>query len=157
MYYASQFFVPSFGTSVHTIAKYESNNKAGMIAFEYGYGTVFLSSPHPEYEEDSDRDDTTFGDELEDPDSEWDFLLRISKWLVDASSDGPTTTTTTTTPIIGTTTPTTTTSGPINETITDTTTIPTSENLDLPLTVGASIGGALVLVVVAILYRRMQV
>ncbi|MCK5389113.1 MAG: hypothetical protein KAJ36_01400, partial [Candidatus Thorarchaeota archaeon] len=72
MYYGSQYFVPTIRTDVHVVARYDSNNQPGMIACEYGDGTVFLSSPHPEYEEDSDRDDTTFGDDLDDPDSEWD-------------------------------------------------------------------------------------
>jgi glutamine amidotransferase-like uncharacterized protein len=85
LYYASQYFIPEFGTSVQVIATYDCNEKAGMIAFSYGYGTVFLSSPHPEYEENSDRDGTTFVDYLNDPESEWDLLLRVSRWLVLAS------------------------------------------------------------------------
>jgi glutamine amidotransferase-like uncharacterized protein len=85
LYYASQFFTPRWGTSVHTIATYDYNSEAGMIAFEYGNGTVFLSSPHPEYEENDDRDGTTFGSDLSDPDSEWTLLFIVSKWLVDAS------------------------------------------------------------------------
>jgi len=89
MYYASQYFIPNEGVNdIHVVATYESG-KAGMIAFEYGYGTVFLSSPHPEYEENSDRDDTSEFDYLDDPDSEWDFLLRISEWLIEASSEAP--------------------------------------------------------------------
>jgi len=55
MYYGSQYFKPGIGTDVHVVAAYNHNRQAGMIAFEYGSGTVFLSSPHPEYEEDSDR------------------------------------------------------------------------------------------------------
>ena len=97
MYYASQSFLPRYGTSVHVIATYECNNAAGMVACEYGYGTVFLSSPHPEYEENDDRDGTTFGDDIVDPDSEWPLLLRVSMWLVEASSEVPTTTPPTTT------------------------------------------------------------
>jgi glutamine amidotransferase-like uncharacterized protein len=85
LYYASQYFRPNSGTSVQVIATYDYNERAGMIAFHYGSGTVFLSSPHPEYEEDSDRDDTTFADYLNDPESEWDLLLRVSRWLVEAS------------------------------------------------------------------------
>ena len=85
MYYGSQYFVPRTGFSVHTIATYDYNGEAGMVAFEHQNGTVFLSSPHPEYEESNDRDDTTFGNSFDDPDSEWDILLRVSKWLIDAS------------------------------------------------------------------------
>jgi glutamine amidotransferase-like uncharacterized protein len=85
MYYGSQYFVPGASFPVHTIATYDYNDQPGMIAFEHENGTVFLSSPHPEYEENSDRDDTTFGNGQDDPDSEWDILFRVSKWLIDAS------------------------------------------------------------------------
>jgi glutamine amidotransferase PdxT len=85
MYYASQYFVPNTAVDVHVVATYEYNGEAGMVAFEHENGTVFLSSPHPEYEEMSDRDNTSFGSDLDDPDSEWDMLLQVSKWLVDAS------------------------------------------------------------------------
>lgn len=132
MYYASQYFVPRAETDVHVVATYEYNGEAGMVAFEYENGTVFLSSPHPEYEEDNDRDDTTFGDDLVDPDSEWDLLLRVSKWLIEASIVEPVSSTTTPTPT------------------------PTTITLDLPLIAVASTGGAIVVLTVAALYRRMH-
>ncbi|MFW9836922.1 MAG: BPL-N domain-containing protein [Candidatus Thorarchaeota archaeon] len=139
MYYGSQHFTPNpyEATSIHTIATYDSNSEIGMVAFEYEAGTVFLSSPHPEYEEDSNRDDTTFGDDLTDPDSEWDLLLRVSKWLIDASViefSSSTTTTTTTTDI----------SIPS----------PTSGTLDIPLIAGVSSVFVLAIAVVVVLYRR---
>ena len=113
-----------------------------MIAFEYGAGTVFLSSPHPEYEENSDRDDTTFGDDLDDPDSEWDLLFRVSKWLIEASSDEPPSTTTTTA-----------TAATNITTSTTNTTIPNT--LDVPLIAVTSTGcGILVLIVVVYLRRK---
>ncbi len=89
LYYGSQYFFPSLGTAVHNVATYEYNDEAGMIAFKYGNGTVFLSSPHPEYEENDDRDGTTFYSNYDDPDSEWDLLLRVSKWLIVASYVDP--------------------------------------------------------------------
>lgn len=140
MYYASQWFYPSVGADVHVIATYNQNNQAGMIAFEYGNGTVFLSSPHPEYEEDSDRDDTTFGDDLDDPDSEWDLLLRVSTWLIEASYVEPVDTTTTTTTLANTT----------------TTTLTVTNTLDLPLIAVVSAGGAIAVLTVIALYRRMH-
>ncbi len=144
MYYASQYFAPTLGTTVHNVATYEPDGRAGMIAFEYGNGTVFLSSPHPEYEEDSDRDDTTFVDDLDDPDSEWDLLFRVSKWLIEASyvepvSTTPTTTTTTTT-----------------TTATTNTTAATTLPFDLPLIAVTSIGGVIVVLTVVVLYRRVH-
>ncbi|MFW9844989.1 MAG: hypothetical protein ACFFEV_10470, partial [Candidatus Thorarchaeota archaeon] len=148
MYYASQYFVPTYGTEddIHIVASYNHNNQAGMVAFEYGAGTVFLSSPHPEYEEDSTRDDTTFGDDLEDPDTEWDLLLRVSKWLVDAS---PNTSLFTTTSITSTTSTTTTTITTTNGTETGI--------LEFPLIVAVSTSTVFVLLIVVIQYRRIRV
>ncbi|MFW9961334.1 MAG: BPL-N domain-containing protein [Candidatus Thorarchaeota archaeon] len=85
MYWNSAFFYGDGMTTAIPIANYSNNNRPGMIAFRYGEGTVFLSSPHPEYEEGDSRDGTGFSDFLEDPDSEWSLLLRVSCWLVDAS------------------------------------------------------------------------
>jgi glutamine amidotransferase-like uncharacterized protein len=132
MYYASQYFNPREGADVHVIATYEYNDEAGMVAFEYENGTVFLSSPHPEYEEDSDRDDTTFGDSHDDPESEWDLLFRVSKWLIEASYVEPSSTTS------------------------PSTTTLTTGTLDLPLIAVASTGFVIVVLTVAVLYRRMQ-
>jgi glutamine amidotransferase-like uncharacterized protein len=86
MYWGSSYFYGQEISGVIPIANYSMNNKPGMIALHYSYGTVFLSSPHPEYEEGSDRDGTNFGDYLNDPDTEWNMLLKVSCWLVDASA-----------------------------------------------------------------------
>ncbi|MHA2424188.1 MAG: BPL-N domain-containing protein [Candidatus Thorarchaeota archaeon] len=85
MYWSSSYFSPASGFDMIPIATYDYNDEAGMIAFEHEAGTVFLSSPHPEYEEGDDRDDTPFRDDLNDPDSEWDILFRVSTWLIEAS------------------------------------------------------------------------
>lgn len=92
MYWTSSYFSPREGAAIIPIALYDYNDRPGMIALNYGQGTVFLSSPHPEYEEGSNQDGTTFGDELSDPESEWGVLLRVSSWLIDASAVQPTTT-----------------------------------------------------------------
>lgn len=134
MYYASQYFTPQYGTTIHKIASFDYNDKAGMIAGKYGNGTVFLSSPHPEYEEDNDRDDTTFGDDLEDPESEWDLLLRVSIWLIEASYVEPVSSETTPTP-----------------TPTESATTP-----DLPMIAVGSTGGVIILLTIVILYRRVH-
>ncbi|TFG28510.1 hypothetical protein EU528_11090 [Candidatus Thorarchaeota archaeon] len=139
MYYASKYFVPTTGFFVHTIATYNLSGRVGMIAFEYGYGTVFLSSPHPEYEENGDRDDTSVFDYLDDPDSEWDFLLQVSKWLVETSTEAP---------------PSATTTASSTTTTTISTNTTTNTPLDLPLITTASASAVLAVLVVAILYRR---
>lgn len=85
MYWASAYFYSSDMSDIIPITTYAYNDKPGMIALMYGDGTVFLSSSHPEYEEDSTRDGTNDYDYLNDPDSEWNLLLKVSHWLIDAS------------------------------------------------------------------------
>jgi glutamine amidotransferase-like uncharacterized protein len=85
MYWGSSFFYSDDMSNIIPICTYPSNDRPGMIAFTYSIGTVFLSSPHPEYEEGDDRDGVTLYDDLNDPDSEWNLLLKVSRWLVDES------------------------------------------------------------------------
>jgi glutamine amidotransferase-like uncharacterized protein len=84
LYWGSSYF-DDYNDWVIPIAFYPQNNRPGMIAFQKGLGTVFLSSPHPEFEEGDDRDGVSSFDTLNDPDSEWDLMLNVSKWLVDIS------------------------------------------------------------------------
>lgn len=62
--------------------------QAAMIAFEYGSGRVVLSGPHPEIEEDSDRDGVTLTDEatLDDQGSDWDLVAKLLAWLTNPNS-----------------------------------------------------------------------
>jgi glutamine amidotransferase-like uncharacterized protein len=85
LYDASGYFEAADPTGIIPIMTYPGTELPAMIAFSYENGTVFLSSPHPEYEEGSDRDGTDIYDSLEDPDSEWDFMLKICRWLIEAS------------------------------------------------------------------------
>lgn len=85
-YESSGYFLSDNMTGIIPILTYTDTGYAGMIAFEYGNGTVFLSGPHPEYEEGSMRDDTDFWDSEPDPDSEWNFMLKITMWLLEESS-----------------------------------------------------------------------
>jgi glutamine amidotransferase-like uncharacterized protein len=85
LYDASGYFEANDLSGIIPIMTYPGTELPAMIGFTYGNGTTFLSSPHPEYEEGSDRDGTDIYDSLEDPDSEWDFMLKICRWLVDGS------------------------------------------------------------------------
>jgi len=67
-----------------------------MIAFEYEEGRVFLSGPHPEWEEGSNRDGCTWENFFDDQGSEWDLMLKISLWLTEGFTTSTTTTTTST-------------------------------------------------------------
>lgn len=85
-YEASGYFLADNMTGIIPICTYTDSGFAGMIAFEYGNGTVFLSSPHPEYEEGSMRDNTDFWDTNPDPDSEWTLMMKVCQWLLEEST-----------------------------------------------------------------------
>lgn len=85
LYWGSSYFIPDEGFDYIPLARYAEGNGPGMIAFEYQQGNAFLSSPHPEYEEESARDGTDEFDEYTDLDSEWEFLLRVAVWQVESS------------------------------------------------------------------------
>ena len=88
LYWSSGYFYSDNETYVSTvipITLYPQNNEPSMIVCRYGAGTVFLSYPHPEYEEDSERDGTDQFDYYDDPDSEWNLLMKVSLWLIEAS------------------------------------------------------------------------
>ena len=51
-----------------------------MVAFEYGWGRVFLIGPHPEWEEDSDRDGFEPWPEHDDRGSDWPLMRNVTYW-----------------------------------------------------------------------------
>ena len=87
LFWGSAYFYPNQGQQFNTIAYYGTSNKPGMITFRYGLGAVFLSSPHGEFEENSERDGTDEFDYLNDIDSEWNLYLRVSLWLISVPKD----------------------------------------------------------------------
>ncbi|MFX0107426.1 MAG: hypothetical protein ACFE7R_04015, partial [Candidatus Hodarchaeota archaeon] len=91
MYWGSVYFYGEGMTDAIPIMTYPDSGEAAMIAFRYELGTVFLSSPHPEYEEGDDRDGTSSFDDLSDPDTEWGLLLKVSIWLVEVAGTDTTT------------------------------------------------------------------
>jgi glutamine amidotransferase-like uncharacterized protein len=87
LYWGSSYFNLNGMNNILPIALYSECNESGMIAYSYGLGNVFLSSPHPEFEENNERDGTDIFDNLNDVDSEWPMMLNISQWLVSSSRD----------------------------------------------------------------------
>ena len=85
LFRTGRYILPNEGQELIYIANYTHNNLPAMVASCYGEGNVFISSPHFEYEENDTRDGTDYMDEYNDPDSEWPFMLEITKWLVDSS------------------------------------------------------------------------
>ncbi|MBI9083360.1 MAG: pre-peptidase C-terminal domain-containing protein [Desulfobacterales bacterium] len=84
--------------SATVVARYDyagtADNKPAMVKYPYGSGKVFLSGPHPEFEETGTIDasrDWAFGDNygdanlqgypVIDPDSEWDLMRDVLAWM----------------------------------------------------------------------------
>jgi glutamine amidotransferase-like uncharacterized protein len=97
MYYGGPYFTISDSSGVNVLARYQINNYPAMIAFEHEEGRVFLSGPHPEWEEDSNRDGESWPDGFDDVGSEWNMMLTVSLWLTEIPLETTTTTTTSST------------------------------------------------------------
>jgi glutamine amidotransferase-like uncharacterized protein len=82
LYERSGYFDIEGMSGIIPICSYHNTSFYCMIAFESGNGRVFLSSPHPEYEEGTLNDGVDYFDELNDPDSEWTLMLKVSQWLL---------------------------------------------------------------------------
>ena len=83
LYYGGPYFRKHAGAAMDTVGTWQSyHDLPGIITFNYGNGRVLLMGPHPENEEDSDRDSTTFADELDDQGSDWPFLWSAIDWLL---------------------------------------------------------------------------
>jgi glutamine amidotransferase-like uncharacterized protein len=82
LYERSGYFDIEGMSGIIPICSYHNTSYYCMIAFEAGSGRVFLSSPHPEYEEGTLNDGTDYFDRLNDPDSEWPLMLKIALWLL---------------------------------------------------------------------------
>ena len=83
-YWDSGYF-SDYDEDVTIIANYAGTDLPAMIAYEKWNGTVFLSTLHPEFEENDSRNNSTFFDTLDDPDSEWGLMLSVSRWLIEES------------------------------------------------------------------------
>jgi glutamine amidotransferase-like uncharacterized protein len=81
LYYWGPALTPDEGSEVMILGVYEETGQPSIIAFEYGSGRVFLVGAHPEIKEDSDRDSSTWGEEMDDRESDWDLMLRAVLWL----------------------------------------------------------------------------
>ncbi len=83
LYYGGQVFDPHDGELVDTTATWAAYfDLPAIINFGYGQGRVLLIGPHPEIEEDHDRDSTDFAQELDDQGSEWPWLWSAVDWLL---------------------------------------------------------------------------
>ena len=80
LYYWGPALIPENVADVTILGRYDITDQPMMLALEYGRGRAFLIGTHPEIEEDSDRDDVTFGDEFDDRGSDWDLMRKATLW-----------------------------------------------------------------------------
>ncbi len=85
MYYQGGCFLNiTDNSSVNILAVYNATEKAAIATCEYGQGLVFLTGPHPELEEDDDRDGVDYPDPASgpyDPESDWPLLRDAVRWI----------------------------------------------------------------------------
>lgn len=90
LYWGGTIFSADAGTTIDTVATYNDFfNKPAIVKFTYGTGRVLLISPHPEIEEDSDRDGVDVAEELADNGSDWHFLWTATDWLLGRPLSAP--------------------------------------------------------------------
>ena len=83
LYYGGPYYEPKASQSMDTLGTWDAwYNLPAMINFTYGNGRVFFSGPHPETEEDSQRDGNDFADSYADNGSDWPFLWSVVDWLM---------------------------------------------------------------------------
>jgi glutamine amidotransferase-like uncharacterized protein len=83
LYFGGPAFLPDADFPVDTLATWDAaGDQCAIIGFPYGSGRVLLVGPHPEIEENDARDGSSFGFELNDPESEWSFLWAATDWVL---------------------------------------------------------------------------
>lgn len=78
----SPYFEVGESEPIAVVAEYDAIKKPAYIAYRYGQGRVFLTGPHPEIEEDSERDGDDYFDSFEDRGSDWPFMKSAAEWCL---------------------------------------------------------------------------
>lgn len=91
IYLGGPYFTADSGAAVDVLATYTYNGEPAIVAFQYGSGRVVLSGPHPEIEEDSDRDGVTIKgeDTMNDNGSDWELAGHMLNWLTYSVNSQP--------------------------------------------------------------------
>ena len=82
LYYWGPALISNTNANTIILGNYDISHQTAMLVLEYGHGKVFLIGTHPEIEEDSDRDEVSFGNEFDDQCSEWDLMQRAVLWCI---------------------------------------------------------------------------
>lgn len=83
MYYNGPFFTINDGADAICIGNFDITNGPAIVACEYGEGRVFLTSPHPEWEEDDSRDGVSYFDMHDDKGSDWPLMKNATNWCIE--------------------------------------------------------------------------
>lgn len=81
-YWWGPFFTPYDETRSVTLANYEITGQPALVCCDYGEGRVFLTGPHPEWEEDSDRDGYPPEEYNDDNGSDWPMMKCATAWCL---------------------------------------------------------------------------
>ena len=85
MYYQGGcYLVPHTDSELTILGVYNATGEPAIASCDYGQGRVFITGPHPEFEEDDDRDGIQFYEPEDgpwDPESDWPFLRDAVMWL----------------------------------------------------------------------------
>jgi len=82
LYYNGPYFRINDTSNVHIIANYKISGHPAIVATTYGNGRVLLTGPHPEFEEDNDRDGVAYFDHFEDHGSDWPLMKAATEWCL---------------------------------------------------------------------------
>jgi glutamine amidotransferase-like uncharacterized protein len=82
LYINSPYFEPDSGATVDTIGFYNISGYPALVACEYGTGRVFLTGPHPEWEENDTRDGVSAYDSFDDVESDWPMMYNAARWCL---------------------------------------------------------------------------
>jgi glutamine amidotransferase-like uncharacterized protein len=82
LYYNSPYFDPDSNAIVDTVGFYNISGYPALVACHYGEGRVFLTGPHPEWEENSDRDGVSLYDTFDDVESDWPMMFNAARWCL---------------------------------------------------------------------------
>jgi len=78
----SPWFDTRGSSGVIVVAEYAAIGKPACIACRYGKGRVFLTGPHPEFEEDGNRDGNSYFDDHDDRGSDWPLMRMAAAWCL---------------------------------------------------------------------------
>jgi glutamine amidotransferase-like uncharacterized protein len=86
MFYNGPYFIPEENSNqmIVPVGNYNVTGRAAIIACEHGKGRVFLTGPHPEFEEDSRRDGLIHFKDYDDQGSDWPLMKQATDWCLRA-------------------------------------------------------------------------